>query len=118
VILVLLAVASLVLDTLYNYLKKCVRRSAAGVGNFNIPLGDLGRVIDTDLPEIFRPPWTTPLICGATLIVGLVLLTYGIILYGFLLGVGIRLIPWALGRLFATLLDFYLNPSLHGRGSA
>jgi len=117
--LVLLSVASLVLDTVYCYLRKCVRRSAAnGVANFNVPPGNLGRFIDADLPEIFRPPWATPLVFGAWLIVGLALLIYGIISYGFLIGLGIRLIPWGLGRLFATVFDSYANPSLQRRGGA
>jgi hypothetical protein len=118
-ILVLLAVSSLVLDTLYSYLRKCVRHSAAyGVANFNVPREYLGRFIDMDLPEIFRAPWATPLIFAAWLIVGLALLIYGIVSYGFLIGLGIRLIPWALGRLFATVFDSYVNPSLQRRRGA
>lgn len=112
-ILILLVIAALALDTLNRYARICVRRSAAyGVAHFNVSPRYLFRFIDFDLPEIFRPSWAVPAVFGAWLIVGLVLLIYGTILYGFLIGLGLRLIPWVVGRLFARVIDSYANPGL------
>jgi hypothetical protein len=118
-ILILLVIVALVLDTLNSYLRICVRRSAAyGAAHFNVPRQYLSRFIDLDLPEIFRSPWVVPLVFSAWLIVGLALLVYVIIFYGFLIGVGLRLLPWAVGRLLARVLDSYANPSSHRKGGA
>lgn len=111
-ILILLVITALVLDTLNSYLKICVRRSAAdGVAHFNVPPQHLSGWIDLNLPEIFRSPLAVPLVSGGCLLVGLVLIVYGIIFYGLLIGLGVRLLPWAAGRLFARVLDSYANPS-------
>ena len=112
-ILIVLVVAALVLDTLNSYIRICVRQSAAyGVAHLNVPGNYLFRFIDLDLPEIFRPPWVVPSIFGAWLIVGLALLIYGIILYGILFGLGIRLVPWAIGRFFARPFFSFVHSSL------
>jgi len=53
-----------------------------------------------------------PAVVFAALLLGVVLLFYGIFLYGLAIGLAVRLIPWGVGRLLARMFDSYVNPSL------
>jgi hypothetical protein len=78
-----------------------------------LPPDALFRTIDVDLPQIFRrPAWMVPAVTFGALLLGVLLLFYGIFLYGLVIGVAVRLIPWGAGRLLARMFDSYTNPSL------
>ncbi len=116
VLLFALAVATLVLDTLRSYLKRAAQRSAAAYGFADgvIPSEQLARlIIYAALPEVFRPRWATPMILGSWLLASLGLLVLANAMYGVLIALGIRIIPWVLGNLFARVFDWLATPSPH-----
>lgn len=99
--LILLMTIALVLDILNSYVRLGVRRTAAA-----------GAHPQAGLPLAFIGPGRLEVLFLLWLVVGLALLVYGIASYGFLAGLGSRLLPWLAGRILARALDSYLRDSL------
>lgn len=111
-----LAAVTLVLDTLRSYLKRAAQRSATAYGFADgvIPSEQLARIIIyTALPEIFRPRWAAPLILGSWLLASVGLLVLAHTMYGFLVALGIRIVPSVASNLFARVLDWLANSPQH-----
>lgn len=88
--LILLFIAAFVADALNSYLRLCVRRAVAQ-----------GYPPQMGVPFGFMGPGRVETVFLASLVLGLVLLCYGIYIFGFVGGVGCRIIPWIAGRIAA-----------------
>jgi len=96
--LILLLIVAFILDTINSYLKIGLRRTVAQ-----------GYPPELGLPLAFMGPWRLELVFILSLIVGFVLLVYGIYLLGFLAGIGCRMVPWIAGKIAARVLDSFLH---------